>query len=70
MRKKNKKNFNKNQQSFFFEDYLSTNQTFRKEKYRLINEDRMYILFFSFFPNFSFFFQNNFYFISKLNSQY
>tara|TARA_B100001057_G_scaffold237136_1_gene237496 strand:+ start:336 stop:2063 length:1728 start_codon:yes stop_codon:yes gene_type:complete len=48
-KKKIKKNFNKNQQSFFFEDYLSTNQTFRKEKYHLINEDRMYILFFSFF---------------------
>ncbi len=46
---KNKKNFNKNQQSFFFEDYLSTNQKFRKEKNHLINEDRMYILFFSFF---------------------
>ncbi len=46
---KNKKNFNKNQQSFFFEDYLSTNQKFRKEKNYLINEDRMYILFFSFF---------------------
>ena len=48
-KKKIKKDFNKNQQSFFFEDYLSTNQTFRKEKYHLINEDRMYILFFSFF---------------------
>ena len=49
--KKNKikKNFNKNQQSFFFEDYLSTNQKFRKEKDHLISEDRMYILFFSFF---------------------
>ena len=31
-KKKNKKNFNKNQQSFFFEDYLSTNQKFKKEK--------------------------------------
>ncbi len=40
---------NKNQQSFFFEDYLSTNQKFRKEKDHLISEDRMYILFFSFF---------------------
>ena len=49
MKKKNKKNFNRNQQSFFFEDYLSTNQKFRKEKKYLINEDRIYILFFSFF---------------------
>ena len=48
-KKKIKKNFNKNQQSFFFEDYLSTNQKFRKEKNHLISEDRMYILFFSFF---------------------
>ncbi len=48
-KKKIKKNFNKNQQSFFFVDYLSTNQKFRKEKDHLIDEDRMYILFFSFF---------------------
>ena len=48
-KQKNKKNLNKNQQSFFFEDYLSTNQKFRKEKNYLINEDRIYILFFSFF---------------------
>ena len=46
---KNKKNLNKNQQSFFFEDYLKTNQKFRKERNYLINEDRIYILFFSFF---------------------
>ena len=48
-KQKNKKDFNKNQKSFFFEDYLSTNQKFRKEKSYLINEDRVYILFFSFF---------------------
>ena len=48
-KKKIKKHLNKNQQSFFFEDYLSTNQKFRKEKNHLISEDRMYILFFSFF---------------------
>ncbi len=48
-KQKNKKNLNKNQQSFFFEDYLKTNQKFRKEKNYLINEDRIYILFFSFF---------------------
>ena len=46
---KNKKNFNRNQQSFFFEDYLSTNQKFRNKKNYFINEDRVYILFFSFF---------------------
>ena len=38
---RNKKNFNKNQQSFFFEDYLSTNQKFRIEKNYLINKDRV-----------------------------
>ena len=49
MRKKNKKILNINQQSFFFEDYLSTNQKLRNEKRFKISEDRMYILFFSFF---------------------
>ena len=49
MKKKIRKNYNINQQSFFFEDYLSANQKFRKEKDFLINEDRIYILFFSFF---------------------
>ena len=50
MRKRNKKKkLNINQQSFFFEDYLKTNQKFRNEKNFLINEDRIYILFFSFF---------------------
>ena len=49
MRKKNKKKLNSNQQSFFFEDYLSTNQKLRNEKRFKISEDRMYILFFSFF---------------------
>ncbi len=48
-RKKIKNNFNTNQRSFFFEDYLSTNQKFKKEKNSTINEDRVYILFFSFF---------------------
>ena len=49
VKKKQKKNINTNQQSFFFEDYLSTNQKFNKEKKFIINEDRIYILFFSFF---------------------
>ena len=48
-KKKFKRNLNINQQSFFFEDYLSTNQKFKKEKNFLISEDRVYILFFSFF---------------------
>ena len=48
MKKRNKKNLNINQQSFFFEDYLSTNQKFKKEN-STINEDRVYILFFLFF---------------------
>ena len=50
MRKKKKKNnISSKQQSFFFEDYLSTNQIFKKEKNFKISEDRIYILFFSFF---------------------
>ncbi len=50
MRKKKKKNnTSSKQQSFFFEDYLSTNQIFKKEKNFKISEDRIYILFFSFF---------------------
>ena len=48
-KRKTKKDLNKNQQSFFFEDYLSTNQKFKKERNYLIKEDRIYILFFSFF---------------------
>ena len=66
-KRKNNKNFNKNQQSFFFEDYLSTNQKFRKEKNYLINEDRIYILFFSFFFSYlNFFFKDHFCFFPKL----
>jgi cell division protein FtsI (penicillin-binding protein 3) len=49
MKKKIKKKINSNQQSFFFEDYLKTNQKFRREKNNTINEDRIYLLFFSFF---------------------
>ena len=49
MKKKIKKKINLNQQSFFFEDYLKTNQKFRREKNYIINEDRIYLLFFSFF---------------------
>ena len=48
-RKKIKKNFNKNQQSFYFEDYFKTNQKFKREKNFLIIEDRLYLLFFCFF---------------------
>ena len=48
-KKKLNKNLNTKQQSFFFVDYLSTNQKFRKERNFIINEDRIYILFFSFF---------------------
>ena len=48
-KKRKKKNFNINQQSFFFEDYLSTNQKLGNENKFTINEDRIYILFFSFF---------------------
>ncbi len=47
-RKSKKKYYNSNQQSFLFEDYLTTNQKLDKNKKKIINEDRIYLLFFSF----------------------
>ena len=47
-RKKNK-NFNINQKSFYFEDYLETNQKNKKIKKSSISQDRIYLLFFLFF---------------------
>ena len=51
MKKKRKKNkdINLNQESFYFEDYLETNQNRKKSKYSNISQDRIYILFFFFF---------------------
>ena len=50
LKKSNKKNsVHENQKSFYFEDFMETNDNFRKlEKFNLI-EDRIYILFFIFF---------------------
>ncbi len=48
-RKRKNKNFNINQKSFYFEDYLETNQKNRKEKKSYIFQDRVYLLFFLFF---------------------
>ena len=48
-KQKNNKNFNNNQTSFYFEDYLETN---KKNKFtKKINpfQDRIYLLFFLFF---------------------
>ncbi len=47
-RKKNK-DFNINQKSFYFEDYLETNQKNKKFKNSNISQDRIYLLFFLFF---------------------
>ena len=47
-RRKNK-NFNINQKSFYFEDYLETNQKKKKIKNSSISQDRVYLLFFLFF---------------------
>ena len=47
-RRKNK-NFNINQKSFYFEDYLETNQKNKKVKNSNISQDRIYLLFFLFF---------------------
>ena len=45
--KKNKK-ININQKSFYFEDYLATNQFSKKKEKSKISDDRIFILFFSF----------------------
>ena len=42
--KKKNKNLNKNQRSFYFEDYLETNQKQRKFLKSYISEDRIYVL--------------------------
>jgi len=51
MKRKRKKNkyFNINQTSFYFEDYLETNQKNKKIKNSNISQDRIYLLFFLFF---------------------
>ena len=50
MRKKTRKNihFSINQRSFHFNDYLETNQKLKNKNHKLISDDRIYILFFSF----------------------
>ncbi len=47
-KKSRKKLFNKNQKSFYFEEYLQTNEPFKKQKKTVMSEDRIYILFFLF----------------------
>ena len=51
MKKRNKrnKNFNKNQKSFYFEDYIETQQKNKNLNNSSISHDRIYILFFLFF---------------------
>ena len=51
MKRKRKKNkdFNINQKSFYFEDYLETNQKNQRVKTSNISQDRVYLLFFLFF---------------------
>ena len=46
---KKNKNFNKNQKSFYFEDYIETNLKQKNISKSLISEDRVYLLFFYFF---------------------
>ncbi len=46
---KKSKNFNKNQKSFYFEDYIETNLKQKNISRSSISEDRVYILFFFFF---------------------
>ena len=51
MNRKQRKNkdFNINKKSFYFEDYLETNQKNKKVKKSSISQDRIYLLFFLFF---------------------
>jgi len=51
MRKKRNKNkiSDLNQKSFYFEDYLETNQKTKRIKNSFISQDRIYLLFFFFF---------------------
>ena len=46
---KKNKNFNKNQKSFYFEDYIETNLKQKDRSKSFISEDRIYILFFFLF---------------------
>ncbi len=46
---KNNKNYNINQRSFYFEDYLETSQKKKRVKNSNISQDRVYLLFFLFF---------------------
>jgi hypothetical protein len=50
-----KKDLNLNQKSFYFEDYIETNQKTKKIKNSNISQDRIYILFFFFFSLISIF---------------
>ena len=43
------RNFNINQKSFYFEDYIETNQKNKKFHKSSVSEDRIYVLFFFFF---------------------
>ncbi len=47
-KQKKKKEININQKSFYFEDYLETNQKYKKVKNSSISQDRVYLLFFLF----------------------
>jgi len=49
-RKKNKKNLlNKNQKSFYFQDYIETSLEQKNNSKSFISEDRIYLIFFVFF---------------------
>jgi len=49
MKKRKNKYFNKNQKSFYFEDYLETSLKKKNISKSFISEDRIYVLFFVFF---------------------
>ena len=51
---KKNKNFNKNQTSFYFDDYLETNKINRSAQKNNLSHDRIYLLFFYFYLDFNF----------------
>ena len=70
MRKKQNNKENINQTSFYFEDYLETNQMKKEDKNFSIVQDRIYLLFFYFVFNYHFFNKDYFGFFKSTKIKY
>ena len=65
-RRKKIKELNRNQRSFYFEDFVETNLRQKKSSKSFVSEDRIYILFFCFHLfDINFLNKDYFYFFSK-----